>query len=320
MSHRIIIKGPLLYRMQPSRRTRKRKKDMKPKKKTRRISLPHLPPKLNAEPLCAPAQYLDGTRIPNTCQTNQSISQLRQPSWTELESAVPSCQKKETCIVKALQNKFAMQDLDLFAPIQPKEWAHAKMGDDSTFWSSVDIRNVLKQYEKAYPTFYAIPLSFINYDTRLAGGECVSPEVCSFSLEEYKQKGKTDICIIFNTDTYAGEGIHWIFVYINIPKKNIIFFDSVGDSPPPEIGRFVSTIKKQDPDFKYKRICKPHQKLSGECGTYCIFGVLLLLTGKLHVSMDHPVQSWEDRIRFLLHSRLPDKYIWSYRQYYMRPE
>jgi hypothetical protein len=289
---------------------------------------------------------MDGTRIPNTCQTKKSILQLskglaspapltttatattptvnkikKDPSpkeiWSKLEKAYPSCNKKESCIVKSIQAKFAMPEVDVFAPLQPKNWKNAKMGDYSTFWTSADIQRVFQQYEKAYPTFHSIPLSFINYDTIISGGQCVTPELCSFSIEKYKQQGKTDICVIFNTDTYGGKGLHWIFVYLNIPKKHVVFFDSVGDPPPPEIDRFVNMLKKQDPTLKYTRICKPHQKLDGECGTYCIFGALLLLTGKLHISMDHPVQTWEDRIRFLKYSRLPDRYIWSYRNYYM---
>lgn len=302
-----------------------------PKFRTRRrIKRPPLPRPANGASICAPAQYLDGTRIPNTCQTAKSLARLYSartniPSapvadptklWSYLQTTTPACHQNETCILKTAGPNMATEVL---APIQPKGWT-SKMGHESTFWTSTDIRRVMTQYEEAYPTFSNIPPPYINYDTRLPNGQCVSPELCAFSLADFRQQGKTDICIIFNTDTYGGEGIHWIFVYINIPQHHVVFFDSLGDPPPKEINRFVSQLKKQEPRMKYTRICKPHQKLDGECGTYCVFGVLLLLTGKLHVSMvDDPIRSWKERIRFLTKQRLSDEYIWAYRYYVMQP-
>lgn len=284
-------------------------------------------------PLCAPAQYKDASRLPRSCQTRKSLQTLYDAHkikhnlpknihvdapemWRQLSDAHPTCNKDEVCIVKSVLHNTIPPDM--FAPTQPKDWKHAPMGDSRTFWTYQNIVDVVRQYERAYPHFRFIPPSYINYDTRPNGDACVTPELCSFSIEAMRNKGVTDVGIVFNTDTYGGQGIHWICVYIQLTRRQICYFDSLGDPPPKEIRRFVRQLKHQDPRMRLTLLTTPHQKLDGECGTYCVFALIWLLTGKRHFEIDASTTSWPERIRFLKHETLSDAYIQSFRDYFMR--
>jgi len=170
-----------------------------------------------------------------------------------------------------------------FAPESPDEWKK----NPNEWLSSVDIMNVMKQYEKAYKCFEFIGPSPIDFDTRKLYGECVWSELCNFNLEEQIKKGKTKIGIIFNTDPHNKPGQHWISMFINIKKKKIFFFDSTGDKPPKEINVLVDRIIKQGHNmtpkinFKYdSNEGVEHQYGNTECGIYSLFFIVHLLEDK----------------------------------------
>ena len=51
---------------------------------------------------------------------------------------------------------------------------------------------------------------------------------CKFDLKDYLKEGKNKIGIVFNMDPHYKSGSHWISLFINVKKKVIFFFDSVG--------------------------------------------------------------------------------------------
>lgn len=108
---------------------------------------------------------------------------------------------------------------DSFAPVSPPEWKK----NPHEWLSSIDINDVMKQYEKAYNSFDFIGPSPIDFDTRKMYGECVWDELCNFNLKEQIKNGKTKIGIIFNTDPHNKSGQHWISMFINIKKKRKYF-------------------------------------------------------------------------------------------------
>ena len=63
--------------------------------------------------------------------------------------------------------------------------------------------------------------------------------------EEYLDKGKTKIGLVFNTDPHYKDGSHWIALFIDIKKKFIYFFDSNGNFVPKRIEKFVKRVQKQ---------------------------------------------------------------------------
>lgn len=169
-----------------------------------------------------------------------------------------------------------------FAPMSPPEWKN----NPNEWLSSVDIMNVMKQYEKAYPCFDFMGPSPINFDTKKLHGECVWNELCNFNLQRQIEKGKTKIGIIFNTDKDTGPGQHWISMFINIKKKMIFFFDSVGEPAPKQIMVLVKRIQEQGNalgmEFKFdSNEGIEHQYGNTECGIYSIYFIVHMLEDKM---------------------------------------
>jgi len=238
-----------------------------------------------------------------SCYTNKSLYKLRD-LWNarhpdvkiinsspreihrELSEKFNGICNKESCWLKQKSElgKIDSDMADSFAPESPPEWKK----NPYEWLSSVDIMNVMKQYEKAYKCFDFIGPTPIDFDTRKLYGECVWDELCNFSIENQIKSGKTKIGIIFNTDPHNKPGQHWISMFINIKKKRIFFFDSTGDKPPPEIMVLVNRIKEQGLGLNPKYVFKfdsnegvEHQYGNTECGIYSLFFIVHMLEDKL---------------------------------------
>jgi hypothetical protein len=190
---------------------------------------------------------------------------------------------KESCWLKQgfIDAKISDELTDSFAPESPKEWKK----NPNEWLSSVDIMNVMKQYENAYKCFDFIGPTPIDFDTKMLYGECVWDELCNFNLSQQIKKGKTKIGVIFNTDPHNKPGQHWISMFINIKKKRIFFFDSVGDKAPKEIMALVNRIikqgKKLNIKFKFDQNHPvEHQYGDTECGIYSLFFITHMLEDK----------------------------------------
>ena len=238
-----------------------------------------------------------------TCYTNKSLYKLRDlwnarhpdvkiksNSPKEIHHLISEYLKgvcnKESCWIKQ-KAEFGPIESDMadsFAPESPPEWKK----NPNEWLSSIDIINVMKQYEKAYNCFDFIGPSPIDFDTRKLYGECVWDELCNFSLKEQIKNGKTKIGIIFNTDPHNKPGQHWISMFINIKKKKIFFFDSTGDKPSKEIRVLIKRIQEQglnlNPKIKFKSDSNEgieHQYGNTECGIYSLFFIVHMLEDKM---------------------------------------
>jgi hypothetical protein len=193
---------------------------------------------------------------------------------------------RESCWLKQ-KSDFGKIDNDIndsFAPESPPEWKK-----NSHEWlSSIDIMNVMKQYEKAYKCFDFIGPTPIDFDKKKLYGDCVWDELCNFNLKDQIKRGKTKIGLIFNTDPHNKPGQHWISMFINIKKKKIFFFDSTGDKPPHEIVKLVKRIREQglnlNPKLNFKYDSNQgieHQYGNTECGVYSLFFIVHMLEDKI---------------------------------------
>ena len=118
--------------------------------------------------------------------------------WKRLRDNMSNVCNRESCWLK---QKFAKNEVGKkflqhsFAPKSPDVWKK-----NPTEWlTSVDISNVMQQYEKAYPSFEFIGPSPIDFDTHMTGSgqkECVWQELCEFDLFDYMRKGKKNRCHI----------------------------------------------------------------------------------------------------------------------------
>jgi len=197
-----------------------------------------------------------------------------------------SCWLRHMCIKNDLPSDFFLQN---FSPKQPKEWTKKP----HTWLSSIEIEELMKQYEKKYTNFVFLGPSPIDYDSRKLHNECVWDEICNFSLMDYKAKGITKIGLIFNLDPHYKEGSHWVAMFVDIKKKGVYYFDSYGDKIPSLLMKFARTVRNQARNlgekFKFQQPTRRHQYLSTECGMYSLHFIIKLLE-------DKPINFFDKRI------------------------
>ena len=206
--------------------------------------------------------------------------------WLHLRYYYHNICNKESCWIRKMtkNTKLEKELLDAFAPKSPDEWKKKP----NMWLSSVDILEVMSQYEKKYKCFDFIGPSPIDYNTHKLNGDCVWEELCEFSLKNHIKAGKTKIGVIFNTDPHYKGGEHWISLFINVKKATIFFFDSAGDKIPNRINNFVETVTKQGAEltppihFTFDQNNPvEHQYKNTECGIYSIFFIVHMLEDKI---------------------------------------
>ena len=268
---------------------------------------------------CSPKEKKDYNNF--TCYTNISLYKLRD-QWNKRHSDkliktndpkeihakltfyLNNVCKTESCWLKQNKDfgKISEDILDSFAPVSPAEWKK----NPNEWLSSIDIDKVMNQYKKAYKCFEFIGPSPIDFDKKMSYGECVWNELCNFSLANQIKNGKTKIGIIFNTDPHNKSGAHWISLFINIKKKTITFFDSVGTKITPEILKLVNRIieqgRKLNPKINFKFDDSDgveHQYKNTECGIYSLFFIIHMLQDKTsenfyknHIIKDDQIQNY----------------------------
>lgn len=165
----------------------------------------------------------------------------------------------------------------IFRPFSPKSWKNKPY----QWLSSVDIINVMAQYEAKYKNFTFIGPSPIDFDDKKLFGSCVWEKLCKFDLTTYLNK-KSKIGIIFNLDPHYEDGSHWIALFVDIEKQFIFYFDSNGNKIPKRIKVFSDRIIDQGNklNIKFKFMTNEgmeHQLKDGQCGIYALYFIIELL-------------------------------------------
>ena len=165
-----------------------------------------------------------------------------------------------------------------FAPLVPKEW----LNEPNQWLSDEDLFEAMKAYEKRFKKFLFLYPAPIDFDTKDNVGRCAYSQLCNYSYSELEKK-YDQFGAIFNTDPHNKPGQHWIAMFIDFKKREISFFDSIGDEPPKEVYKLLQrfhdegTSKNEDP-IKININRKRHQYGSTECGVYCLFFIHHMLT------------------------------------------
>ena len=246
---------------------------------------------------CAPN---NGRSVSQSCYSDKSLLKIRnlwnarhpdrlinetkpEKVWVQLKELMGSCCENEAGWLK---HNFMRHNLDdelvnyTFAPASPEDWKT----DPYEWLSSMDIQNVMKQYENVYPFYRFIGPSPIDYDTHIMYDECVWEELCEFDLKKHIKDGKTHIGVVFNLDPHYEEGSHWVALMIDIPKSKIYYFDSYGEPAEPQIMKFmkevVSQMKANGKRGKIIENKRRFQYSDGECGIYSIYFILEMLKNK----------------------------------------
>jgi len=284
--------------MVKKRRTRQRKRRTK-RKGTKKKSVRKKGTKkiITRKDKCAPKN--PGETLDFTCYTKKSLMHMKdlwnarhgdalinssnpKEIWRQLGENMKNTCNRESCWLK---QKWTENKLDkkvknnTFAPTQPSVWKRKP----NEWLTSIDILNVMRQYEEKYPDFEFLGPSPIDFDTHKMHGECVWDELCKFSLKKTKDEGIKKVGMIFNLDPHDKPGSHWVAAYINMYKKEMYYFDSYGDRTPSKIKTLVKRVqdesKKLGKKYKFKVNKKRHQYSDSECGMYCLHFIIELTKG-----------------------------------------
>ncbi len=247
---------------------------------------------------CAPQPSNSGARggAPNhpwQCLVQEDVVRLR--GWLQQlgmhpdpHTNAPNCKKKDdACVLDTLSKlspsrnnvpkALAQQRL---RPAAPTSWTKKP----ATWLTTPEFGAVMRQYEAAYPEFEFLGASPIDFDTPYEDSNtCVWPKICQFTLAKAKGRGKTKIGFVFNEDNHKEPGSHWICAYFDITKGVFYFIDSVGNPMPKEIkalterlGAEYQTLYGRVLEVRESRV--PHQRGDNQCGMYCLFFIIALLT------------------------------------------
>lgn len=211
----------------------------------------------------------------NEIKKKMSDSCNHEMCW--IDSVIPSNVKKEK-----LKN-------ELFVPKMPDSWK----ANPTEWLSSIEISDVLKQYEEKYDDFVFLGPSPIDFDSANIVDTnnrhvCVWPELCNFDLKTHMSNNVKKVGMVFNLDKHYQDGSHWVSMFLDIPSKKLFYFDSAGSGPPKEIKNLCEKIKNQARQMKINLNVDDnkdiqHQVHNTECGMYSLYFIISLLTKKHNI-------------------------------------
>ncbi len=161
---------------------------------------------------------------------------------------------------------------------------------DASLLSNIHIDAVMRQWMMHFPDFFAFNFNMRNYASYSfeKGHVLARPDslaVIGFdalmSGEYDGHKYKCCGCII-NSDTYQGEGKHWMALFADArgPLHTVEFFNSSGNAPAPEWINWLVKTKNMMDDAKIVKVTTiRHQASKSECGLYSLFYVWARLNG-----------------------------------------
>lgn len=275
---------------------------------------------------CSPKK--DSDILEFTCYTTTNLNKLKKKwnlkhkddiiesnkpkdIWKFLSNRFKNVCKQESCwlrqeFIKSNVGKDIMNNS--FAPQQPDEWTEKPR----QWLDSNNIRIVMKQYEKTYNDFEFIGPSPIDYNSINEDNEYVWPELINYSVANKMKEGIKKSGIIFNLDKHNEPGSHWVALYICYKDNTIYYFDSNSNDSiediPSEVLKFSNKIQEEvknnyDSVFEFKFNRQEHQKENTECGMYCLYFIIQMLTEK---------KTWD----YFQKNKIHDDEIFKYRSIY----
>jgi hypothetical protein len=219
--------------------------------------------------------------------------------WNSINNVMRSQCNSEVCWVKQpfiKQTPLQRELLRNFKPLMPKSWE-----DKPTEWlNTIDIRDVMNQYETKYPDFEFIGPVPMDFDSKVGFGQCVVSELCQINLKTLVEENKkTRLGVVFNLDKHNQPGSHWVAMFMSWNSGQCCYWDSYGMKPAPEIVNLMERLKEQGAGMGKPITIKinniRHQYKNSECGVYCIYFLTSLLAGRTFESIIRNVIS-DDRM------------------------
>jgi hypothetical protein len=192
----------------------------------------------------------------------------------EFKKRFTKCKNQRCLLVQNFIN-----DLDKNIKNELKKFTFKYKGPQGKFdWlSTIDIHNVMSQYERKYNNFKflgGIPIDFAKLGNML--------KINEYSFKKLKKIKKNKFGVIFNLDKHNQSGSHWVSLYGNLNNGKIYFFDSVGTTAPKEVKDYMTKFKRycmendiKNPILKINKI--QHQYGNSECGVYSLNFIIRML-------------------------------------------
>jgi len=175
----------------------------------------------------------------------------------------------------ALQKKY-------IRPPAPASWKR----DPDMWLDSVNIADVMNQYETAFPNFDFMgpfPIDFAAPSPYENGGQqkCLMNEICEYRVKHAIDNKKDMLGVIYNLDPHYKSGSHWVATFVDLKRYRCLYFDSYGMKPPKQIHTFMSWVSKQEPSRKMPLMYSSRriQFKNTECGVYCLYFLIRMIHG-----------------------------------------
>ncbi len=207
--------------------------------------------------------------------------------WHSINNAMRAKCNNEVCWLKQdfiKDTPIAKELLTNFKPFMPKKWEE----NPREWLNTIDIRDVMNQYEIKHPDFEFIGPVPMDFDSKVGFGQCVVNELCNVSLKSLLDKGKNKLGVVFNLDKHTEPGSHWVAMWAQLPSGEttgeICYWDSYGMRPNPEVVKLMNRLQEQSRNLEREVIIKVnkkrHQYKNTECGVYCIYFLTSFLEGR----------------------------------------
>jgi len=210
---------------------------------------------------CSPKQIVTKNKIPNSCideeLINEMVSIYNKKNQEKINTELTSNEKldlliknlkteiqcdKEYCLSRAhIFSDIKSKIKKRFRPDVPEKW----LKDKKTWLNTLDILDILNQYNEAFTDFKFLTVTPIDFDTVLNNSVCVDRKLCSLQLEHYISNNIFKLGSVFNLDRHYQSGSHWTAMYADVKKGEVYYYDSVARSLPHEIVSLVSRIISQ---------------------------------------------------------------------------
>jgi len=194
------------------------------------------------------------------------------------------CKSERCWVEKSHLDKNEKKEIfnNFFRPKMPEEWSE----NEREWLDTLNIENVLKQYEESNPEFKfygANPIDFSAANPYKKGSierkECLKDDICKINLKNLEASGKTKLGFVYNMDPSNKGGSHWVASFTDIPAHRSYYFDSYGMKVLPQVARFMRALTLQDPKMRLLYNARRFQFRESECGMYCIYFIIRMLEG-----------------------------------------
>jgi len=220
--------------------------------------------------------------------SSRLLTKWKVRTLTDLWAATGCAPGADHCLLEKAEGVISDQEKkDLRAHVLRPRYPAAWRKKPDTWLDNVNIAQVMKQYEEAFPWFHfmgVLPIDFSIPDPYRTDGvvQCLHKEVCDIQLKAEYRRGIRGIGMIFNLDPHDKGGSHWVGLYIDLHRivaPQISYFDSYGYKTPPMIARLMRAFTLQIPGCVLGYNARRYQRGGTECGMFSMYFLICMIHG-----------------------------------------